>query len=125
ENISLALTADPQARSQLLVEYAGRRLQEFNTLVASGDKVDSALVAETLDNLLDNVQGALATSQQASEVNVAPAVKQILNDTKSAISQAAAVAPDTAPVLNQVLSRADVLDQRVAVVEAASTPTSE
>ena len=37
-----------------------------------------------------------------SSASVAPAVKQILTDTKSAISQAAVVAPEAAPVLNQV-----------------------
>jgi hypothetical protein len=113
ENISLALTADPQERSQLFVEYAGRRLQEFNTLVASGDTADTALVAETLNSLLDNVQGALVTSQSAPSPSVAPAVKQILSETKSAITQAAVAAPSATPVFDQALARATVIDQNI------------
>jgi hypothetical protein len=124
ENISLALTADPRERGQLFVEYAGRRLQEFNTLVATGSEVDSTLVAETLDSLLDNVQGALTTSQETQAPSVAPEVQQLLNETKSAISQAAVVAPDAIPVLDDARARADVLNQNIVTADAASTPTN-
>src|SRR6266508_5579737 len=123
ENISLALTADPNERSQLFVEYASRRLREFNTLVATGNDADSALIAETLNSLLENVQGALTTSQQTQTTDVAPAVKQILNETKSAITQATAVAPDTVLVLDDARARADVIDQKIVTADIASTPT--
>jgi len=123
ENISIALTADPNQRSRLFVEYAGRRLKEFNTLVATGNGGDAALIAETLDSLLENVTDALATSQQTNTTDVAPAVKQILNETKSAITQATAVAPETVSVLDDVRARADVIDQNIVTADVASTPT--
>src|SRR5439155_4443515 len=59
EDISLALVTDPDQRSHLMVEYAGRRLNEFNKLVAKGDAADSTLVSDTLTSLLDNLQGAI------------------------------------------------------------------
>jgi len=123
ENISLALTVDPNQRSQLFVEYAGRRLQEFHTLVTTGNDADAALIAETLDSLLENVQGALATSQQTQATDVAPVVKQILNEAKSAITQATVVAPDAVSVLDDARARADVIDQNIVTAGVANTPT--
>ena len=116
ENIELALVADPAQRSQMLVEFADRRLTEFNTLVAAGHTIDSAVVAETLNSLLDNVQGALAVDQRAPQAGVTPRVKQILAETRSAITQASTSATSTPPALNDALARADQIAQEIPAV---------
>jgi hypothetical protein len=124
EDISLALVTDPDQRSHLMVEYAGRRLNEFNKLVAKGDAADSTLVSDTLTSLLDNLQAAITEDQKTQVDDVSPMVKQILSDTKSALTQAATVAPESAPVLDQANVRAEVIAQEIpAGVATSSQPT--
>jgi hypothetical protein len=123
EDISLALVTDPNQRSHMLVEFAGRRLNEFNQLVDTGKAADSVLVAQTLDNLLDNLQGAIAEDQKTEDVDMTPAVKQILNETQSALTQAAVVAPATAQVLDQANDRAAIISQEIPATTAAATAT--
>jgi hypothetical protein len=119
EDISLALVSDPDQRGQLMVEYAEQRLNEFNRLVDSGKPADSVLVAETLNSLFANLQGALAQDQQGAGADVGQEASQLLNKAKSRIAEVApTAAPATAKVLNQAANEADQLALQL------PTPTS-
>ncbi|MBK9711027.1 MAG: hypothetical protein IPO81_06755 [Kouleothrix sp.] len=109
ENISLVLATDAGQRARLQVEYAGRRLDELHSLVNTPNTVDSALVLETVNSLLDSVQGAIAEDRRAPGVNVAGDLSQLLTEAQTTIDQASTVAPLAAPDLSQASARVDAI----------------
>jgi hypothetical protein len=126
ENISLALAVDPDQRSQLLVEYANRRLDEFNDLIEGGNSINSVVIAETLDSLLESAQNALSTNRQNDQVNVSAEVRDLLVRTKHDVQEATPALPDTQPVLARVIVRADQLAQEIPATppNTAAAPTN-
>src|SRR5262249_54987637 len=125
ENISLALVTDPDQRSHMLVEYAGRRLNEFNQLVDTGKSADPVLVAETLNSMFANLQGALDEDKKNQTIDVAPEASQLLAEAKSEIARVAPiVSPETVRVLDSAAAKADQLTQQMPEgASTASTPT--
>ncbi|MDQ2998671.1 MAG: DUF5667 domain-containing protein, partial [Chloroflexota bacterium] len=131
EDISLALVTDSDRRSHLLVEYAGRRLNEFNQLVDTGKSSDSALVAQTLDSMFANLAGALDEDKKNQSLDVTPEASQLLAEAKSEIAKAGPIAsPDTVKVLDDAAAKANQLAQQMPPVTSAdvapastSTPT--
>src|SRR4051812_5167083 len=114
EDISLALVSDSDRRSHLLVEYAGRRLNEFNQLVDTGKSTDSALVAQTLDSMFANLAGALDEDKKNQSLDVAPEASQLLAEAKSEIAKAGPIAsPDTVKVLDDAAAKANQLAQQM------------
>src|SRR5262249_24002134 len=113
ENISLALVTDPDQRSHMLVEYAGRRLNEFNQLVDTGKSADPVLVAETLNSMFANLQGALDEDKKNQTIDVAPEASQLLAEAKSEIARVTPiVSPETVRVLDSAAAKADQLTQQ-------------
>ena len=127
EDISLALVADPGQRSQMLLEYANRRLDEFNTLVQQQpEEVTSSLISETLNSLLSSAQQALSSNPQTNVTDVRPELRTLLDKTKLAVQQAAPLLPESQPELSQVAVRADQLVSEIpsAPPTLAEQPTS-
>ena len=127
EDISLALIADPGQRSQMLLEYANRRLDEFNTLVQKQpEEVSSSLISETLNSLLSSAQQALTSNPQTNVTDVRPELRTLLDKTKLAVQQAAPLLPASQPELSQVAVRADQLVSEIpnAPTTMAEQPTS-
>src|SRR5262249_35332913 len=122
EDISLALVTDSDRRSQLLVEYAGRRLNEFNRLVDAGKSNDPALVKQTLDSLFDNLAVAISEDKKTQSLDVTPEASQILAEAKNEIAKAGPIAsPDTVKVLDDAAAKANQLAQQIPLA-AAATP---
>jgi hypothetical protein len=120
EDISLALVTDSDRRSHLLVEYAGRRLNEFNQLVDTGKSSDPVLVAQTLDSMFANLAGALDEDRKNQSLDVAPEASQLLAEAKSEIAKAGPVAsPDTVKVLDDAVAKANLLAQQMPPVTSA------
>jgi len=126
EDISLALVTDSDRRSHLLVEYAGRRLNEFNQLVDTGKSTDSVLVAQTLDSMFANLAGALDEDKKNQSLDVTPEASQLLDEAKHEIAKAGPVAsPDTVKVLDDAAAKANQLAQQMPPVTSAGVaPTS-
>lgn len=126
ENISLALTADPAARSQLLVSYADRRLDEFNRLVESPASADTELLAATLNDLLENVQGAIVADRQAPQVNLKQQTAQLIARTNAVLDQASVAAPSASSVIAAAAPRVNALQEEIAQLptETAVEPTN-
>jgi hypothetical protein len=125
EDISLALVTDSDRRSHLLVEYAGRRLNEFNQLVDTGQSTDSALMEQTLDSLFTNLAGALDEDKKNQSLDVASEASQLLAEAKNEISKAGPIAsPDTVKVLDDAAAKAGQLALQLPTMAApADAPT--
>jgi Domain of unknown function (DUF5667) len=114
EDISLSLTADPDTRSQLHVDYAKRRLNEFKSLVANGDINDEALIADTLNSMLVHTQGAITEAQQGGTINkVKPEIYQFLDQAEGALANAANVAPQTQQMLSNVKNQFNGIEENL------------
>ncbi|HNP69551.1 MAG TPA: DUF5667 domain-containing protein [Kouleothrix sp.] len=123
ENISLALVADPAERSQLLVEYANRRLDEFNNLVANGQTVDATLIAETLNSMLANVEDAIDANQQAPRASLRNEADTLVQQAQRAIQAAKTTLPNSAASLASAEQQASTLKQQIAALpEVTPTP---
>jgi hypothetical protein len=125
EDISLALVTDSDQRGHLLVEYAERRLNEFNQLVDTGQSTDSALVAQTLDSLFTTLAVAIDEDKKNQSLDVASEASQLLAEAKNEITKAGPiVSPDTVKVLDDAAAKAGQLAQQLPTMAApADAPT--
>ena len=74
----------------------------FNSLVDSGKAADPVLVTETFNSLMGNLEEAIAEDKKTPAIGVSSDVKQILDETKTALTQAAAISPQAAPELDKI-----------------------
>lgn len=124
EELTLSLATDPLERSQLHVDYAKRRLSEFNALVTTGTVGDSTLISEMLNNLLAHTHEAL---NEAAHVNngtaeVKPEISRLMNQTEGALAQAAVIAPQVRPTLDEAQAQVVQIEQQLPPA-SASSPT--
>ena len=127
EDISLSLTIDPDVRSQLHVDYARRRLNEFNTLVTNGDVNNQALIADTLNSMLVHTQGAIDDARHGQTIEkVKPELYQFLNQAEDALTHATDIAPQSEEMLSKVKDQVNGIEEDLpAVVAIAPTDQPE
>jgi hypothetical protein len=121
EDISLSLTADPDMRSQLHVDYAKQRLNEFNTLVTNGNANDEALIADTLNSMLVHTRGAILEAQQGRTIDkVKPEIYQLLNQAEDALTHATEVVPQAQEILTDAKDQFNGIEQNLPTAVAVA-----
>ncbi len=115
EDLALTLETDPRERSQLHVNYAHRRLDEFHSLVEEGKKPDPTLVAETLDSLIIHIQEAI------KEDIVNPEVAALVDQAEEALENADTVGPEAQPVVEQAQETVHGIGQQLPALGATSS----
>lgn len=122
EHVRLAWTFDPEQRSTLYVEFAQRRLTEFDSIAAHSPP-DPKRVTETLDLLVEQSQQALNEADRAGTHDlVQQRVEQLIDRANTTLSMVIAqVAANNSPqeAFHQAQARVSSFEQQLAVV----TPT--
>ncbi|MCG8347077.1 MAG: DUF5667 domain-containing protein, partial [Chloroflexales bacterium] len=94
ENLQIAITPDPDWRSDLYLQYAQRRLDEFHALLSQPTTTEPHQVKQTLDLLLAQANAALAEADKAGNTEeVHPQVSELIETTSDTIDTTLDQAP--------------------------------
>ncbi len=123
EEVSVALTSDPVARRELLLDLAQRRNEEVRLLVAKGEPRDSQLVQEAVTELKQHSIDAVIVASEIdadTKASTLSEVQMLVEDTSSIVAQA----PTAEPAAVTGTSTIDLLGEILPTVVAVA-PTAE
>ncbi|MCS6939417.1 MAG: DUF5667 domain-containing protein [Roseiflexus sp.] len=123
EDLTLSIVADPVQRSRLHIDYARRRIQEIETLIASSDAVEPQLLEEPLTILTAHVRGALIESREIGIEQVPGDVAVLIDEVQATLSQVASRVPDATPLIGAVQEQLGSVIEPTAAPLTTATPS--
>jgi hypothetical protein len=94
ENLQIAITPDPDWRSDLYLQYAQRRLDEFHALLSQPTTTEPQQVKQTLDLLIEQANAALTEADRAGNAEeIHPQVSDLIETTSDTIDTTLDQAP--------------------------------